>query len=207
MIDCQMQILAFSDLHRSDEKAASLVERAGSDEVDLVIGAGDFASQHEGLDEAIASLASITKPALLVPGNNETADALRTAVSDAGWNSASVLHGESTEVEGQTFFGLGAGIPTTPWDWSFDLSEEEATDALADLPDGAALIVHSPPKGHCDLASSGDHLGSEAIFAAIEGKQPPLAVCGHIHEAWGQTSEVGPTRIINLGPDGHLLEL
>lgn len=202
-----MQILAFSDLHRSDEKAASLVERAGSDEVDLVIGAGDFASQHEGLGEAIASLASITKPALLVPGNNETADALRTAVTDADWNSASVLHAESTEVEGQTFFGLGAGIPTTPWDWSFDLSEEEASDALATCPEGAVLIVHSPPKGHCDLASSGDHLGSEAIFAAIEAKQPPLAVCGHIHEAWGQTSEVGTTRIINLGPDGHLLEV
>jgi Icc-related predicted phosphoesterase len=207
MIACQMQILAFSDLHRSDEKAASLVERAGSDEVDLVIGAGDFASQHEGLDEAIASLSSITKPALLVPGNNETADALSTAVSNAGWSSARVLHGDSTEVEGREFFGLGAGIPTTPWDWSFDLSEEQATEALSECPDGAVLIVHSPPKGHCDQSGSGDHLGSEAIFAAIEDKQPPLAVCGHIHEAWGQTSEVGPTRIINLGPDGHLLEL
>ncbi len=202
-----MQILAFSDLHLSNEKAASLVEQAGSDEVDLVIGAGDFASQHEGLDEAIASLADISKPALLVPGNNETADALREAVSKADWTSAQVLHGDSTTIDGQEFFGLGAGIPTTPWDWSFDLSEEEATDALAGLPDGAVLIVHSPPKGHCDLASSGDHLGSEAITSAIESKQPPLAVCGHIHEAWGQTSEVGPTRIINLGPDGHLLEL
>jgi Icc-related predicted phosphoesterase len=207
MIACQMQILAFSDLHRSDEKAASLVERAGADEVDLVIGAGDFASQHEGLDEAIASLASITKPTLLVPGNNETADALRDAVSKAGWTSAQVLHGDSATVDGKEFFGLGAGIPTTPWDWSFDLTEDEATAALDDCPEGAVLIVHSPPKGHCDQSGSGDHLGSEAIFSAIESKEPPLAVCGHIHEAWGQTSEVGPTRIINLGPDGHLLEV
>lgn len=207
MIAWQMQILAFSDLHRSDQKAASLVERAGADEVDLVIGAGDFASQHEGLDEAITSLSSITKPTLLVPGNNETADALRDAVSKAGWTSAQVLHGDSATVEGQEFFGLGAGIPTTPWDWSFDLTEDEATEALNDCPEGAVLIVHSPPKGHCDQSGSGDHLGSEAIVAAIEARKPPLAVCGHIHEAWGQTSEVGPTRIINLGPDGHLLEV
>lgn len=207
MIACQMQILAFSDLHCSDEKAASLVARAASDDVDLVIGAGDFASQHEGLDEAIASLAAIDKPTLLVPGNNETADALKEAVSKTGWDSAQVLHGDSTSVEGQEFFGLGAGVPTTPWDWSFDLSEEEASQALASCPEDAVLIVHSPPKGHCDQSSAGDHLGSEAIIEIIEAKGPPLAVCGHIHEAWGQTSEVGPTRIINLGPDGHLLEV
>lgn len=207
MIARQMKILAFSDLHCSDRKAADLVERAGADDIDLVIGAGDFASQHEGLDEAIASLSSITKPTLLVPGNNETADALREAVTEAGWASAQVLHGSSTTVDGREFFGLGAGIPTTPWDWSFDLTEDEATEALDDCPEGAVLIVHSPPKGHCDQSGSGDHLGSEAIFAAIESKKPPLAVCGHIHEAWGQTSEVGPTRIINLGPDGHLLEV
>ena len=207
MIAREMKILAFSDLHCSGEKAALLVERAATDEVDLVIGAGDFASQHEGLEEAIASLSAITKPTLLVPGNNETADALRAAVEAANWDAATVLHGDSTEIDGQTFFGLGAGIPTTPWDWSFDLAEDEATEALADCPEGAFLIVHSPPKGHCDQSSGGDHLGSEAIAAAIEDKSPPLAVCGHIHEAWGQTSEVGPTRIINLGPDGHLLEV
>ena len=207
MIADQMKILAFSDLHCSEEKAASLVSRAATDEVDLVIGAGDFASQHEGLEEAIASLAAIEQPVLLVPGNNETADALRGAVSGAGWDSAQVLHGDSTTVGGRAFFGLGAGVPTTPWDWSFDLTEEEAAESLAGIPEGAVLIVHSPPKGHCDQSSAGDHLGSQAIIDAIEAKSPPLAVCGHIHEAWGQTSEVGPTRIINLGPDGHLLEI
>ena len=52
----------------------------------------------------------------------------------------------------------------------------------------------------------GDHLGSEAILRAIEEKQPKLAVCGHIHESWGARSHVGPTEIINLGPEGHTLE-
>jgi Icc-related predicted phosphoesterase len=34
-----------------------------------------------------------------------------------------------------------------------------------------------------------------------------LAVCGHIHECWGQESSVGESRIVNLGPAGTLLEV
>ena len=69
------------------------------------------------------------------------------------------------------------------------------------------LIVHSPPKGHVDISSAGDHLGSAAIFDAIEAKRPRLAVCGHIHERWGAESTVGPTRIVNLGPAGTWFDL
>ena len=144
-------------------------------------------------------------PTILVPGNNETEDALRTAVD--GWASATVLHGTGTEIEGTQFYGLGAGVPITPWDWSFDLDERDAAAKLEDCPQGAILVVHSPPKGHCDQSSAGDHLGSQAILDAIEAKRPPLAVCGHIHESWGAEDEVGPTRVINLGPSGTAIEL
>jgi uncharacterized protein len=193
-----MRILAFSDLHRDLEQAAKLVE--ASAEADVVIGAGDFASVHEGLAETIAALAPIEVPALLVPGNNETDEALRSAAAE--WETATVLHGEAVEVDGTVFFGLGAGVPVTPWDWSFDLDEEEARRRLASCPEGAFLIVHSPPRGHADASSAGDHLGSTAILEAIEVKRPPLAVCGHIHESWGAESRLGPTRIVNLGPAG-----
>ena len=197
-----MRLLAFSDLHRDLGQAASLVERSSG--VDAVIAAGDFASVHEGLEEMIDALKPISAPTLLVPGNNETEDALRAACE--GWDSATVLHGQGTEIDGTQFFGLGAGIPITPWDWSFDLDEEQASERLAACPEGAVLVVHSPPKGHCDTSSSGDHLGSEAILDAIEAKRPPLAVCGHIHEAWGAEDEVGSTKVINLGPSGRLIE-
>lgn len=198
-----MRLLAFSDLHRDLAQAAELV--AMSTDADVVIGAGDFASVHEGLEETIGALASITTPTLLVPGNNETADALRSAT--AAWEAASVLHGEAAEVAGAGFFGLGAGVPVTPWDWSFDLSEDEASALLAECSDEAVLIVHSPPRGHVDLSGGGDHLGSAAILDAIERTRPPLAVCGHIHESWGTESQVGPTRIVNLGPSGTWFDL
>ena len=199
-----MKILAFSDLHRDLDTAASLVEMAP--EADLVVGAGDFASVHEGLDEAIEALSGIETETVLVPGNNETVDELRDSVGRL-WPAAKVLHGERTEVDGTSVFGLGGGIPVTPWEWSFDLDEGQAAQLLEALPAGGLLVVHSPPKGHCDKSAGQEHLGSTAILDAIERTQPRLAVCGHIHEAWGERSTIGATEVVNLGPDGTWLEL
>lgn len=195
-------MLAFSDLHRDLDQAGRLVEMSA--DADVVVGAGDFCSVHEGLEEAIDVLGGIEAPTVLVPGNNETEEALREACSD--WDAATVLHGEGAEVAGLPFFGLGAGVPITPWDWSYDLSEKDAEAMLADCPEGCVLVVHSPPRGHCDRSGGGDHLGSEAILDAIESKQPRVAVCGHIHESWGSESTVGSTRVLNLGPDGTWVE-
>jgi Icc-related predicted phosphoesterase len=197
-----VNLLAFSDLHTDLGQAERLV--ALSADADVVVGVGDFASVHEGLAETIGALREIEGPVVLVPGNNETEDALRQACR--GWDSATVLHGAGTEIDGIAFFGLGAGVPVTPWEWSFDLTEEEAAGMLDACPDGAVLAVHSPPHGHVD-ASNGRHLGSESVLRAIEAKRPRLALCGHIHEQWGQESAIGTTRVINLGPGGMRLDV
>ncbi len=198
-----MKLLAFSDLHRDLGQAAKLVEMSA--QADVVIGAGDFASVHEGLEETIGALAAIETPTVLVPGNNETLDALRAAA--AGWAAATVLHGEGTTIDGVEFFGLGAGIPVTPWDWSFDLDDRTAGEKLAACPEGAVLVLHSPPRDHCDSAGDGSHFGSPALLEAIEEKRPRLAVCGHIHESWGCQSQIGVTPVRNLGPTGTWVEL
>src|SRR5205807_6489936 len=111
-----VRLLAFSDIHRDQRQAARIAERAS--QADVVVAAGDFASIHRGLDELIDMLVVIEQPTVLVPGNNETLDALRHACR--GWRAAHVLHGEAVELEGVHFFGIGGGVPTTPWDWSFD---------------------------------------------------------------------------------------
>jgi uncharacterized protein len=198
-----VKLLAFSDLHRDLAQAARLVEMSA--EADVVIGAGDFASMHAGLDETIRALEPIEKPTILVPGNNETAVALGDAA--AGWPAATVLHGEGTTIDGVEFFGLGAGIPTTPWGWSFDLSDEEATALIAPAPMGCVLVLHSPPYGHCDGGDPDTHFGSPALLAAIEEKRPRLVVFGHIHEAWGCKSVVGAAPLRNLGPSGTWIEV
>jgi Icc-related predicted phosphoesterase len=198
-----VRILAFSDLHRDLGQAAKLVDMSA--DADVVIAAGDFASVHEGLVETIGALASISTPTVVVPGNNETEQALREATGE--WSAATVLHGGAATIEGVEFFGLGAGIPVTPWDWSFDLDEGAAAAMIGDCPEEAVLVLHSPPRGHCDTAGSGEHFGSEALLEAIEEKRPKLAVCGHIHESWGCESQIGGTPLHNLGPRGTWLEV
>jgi Icc-related predicted phosphoesterase len=197
-----LKLLAFSDLHRDLDRAARLVETAP--DADVVVAAGDLASVHDGLSETVEALEGIDVPTVLVPGNNETDVALRDAC--AGWAAATVLHGETAEIGGTSFFGLGAGVPVTPWDWSFDLDEAGAERMLSACPEGAVLVSHSPPKGFVD-SSGGNHLGSEAVLHAIEARRPPLVLCGHIHESWGEEAEIGPTRVLNLGPHGLILEL
>jgi uncharacterized protein len=198
-----VKLLAFSDLHRDLDQAAKLVEMSA--DADVVIGAGDFASVHEGLEETIGALAPIETPTILVTGNNERLDDLRAAA--AGWPAARVLHGEWTTIGGVEFFGLGGGIPTTPWDWSYDLTEEAAAELLAPAPAGCVLALHSPPKGHCDGGDPDTHFGSEALLAAVERIQPRLVVFGHIHEAWGCESTVGDSPLRNLGPSGTWIEV
>jgi Icc-related predicted phosphoesterase len=193
-----MRLLAFSDVHCDLGAVESLVDRAR--DVDAVAAVGDFARVHEGLEQTIAPLKAIEAPVLLVPGNNETLDALREACE--GWDGARVLHGASAEVGGVAFYGIGGGIPTTPWDWSFDLTEEQATEMLAPMSEGAVLLSHSPPKGHVDKG-----FGSEAVRDAAESKGARAVLCGHIHEEWGSESRIGETLVRNLGPDGYVMEL
>ena len=197
-----VRLLAFSDLHRDRDQARKLVEL--SQQADVVIGAGDFASVRMGINRAVEPLKQIDKPTVLVPGNNESESELAEA-SD-GWTSATLLHGGSVDIGGVTFFGLGGGVPVTPFPWSFDLSEREADEKLAGCPEGCVLVVQSPPKGYVDEAH-GRHMGSDAILTAIETKRPRLAVCGHIHESWGAKANIGRTPVVNLGPQGRFFEL
>lgn len=197
-----MRLLAFSDLHRDQDRAERLVEKAR--EADVVVGAGDYATMRMGLEGTIEVLSAIAAPAVLVPGNAESDTELWRAC--AAWPSARVLNGEATTVDGVTFFGLGGGVPPTPFPWSFDLSEDEAAAKLESCPEGAVLVVHSPPRGYLDEVH-GRHLGSRAILAAIERKRPVLAVCGHIHQCWGREAGIGTTPVVNVGPEGRVFEI
>jgi Icc-related predicted phosphoesterase len=197
-----MKLLAFSDLHRDQGRAERLVGLAR--EADVVLGAGDYATMRKGLEGTIEVLSAIAAPTVLVPGNAESDTELWQACT--GWPSAHVLHGQALQLEGVQFFGLGGGVPPTPFPWSFDLSEDEAAAKLESCPEGAVLVVHSPPKGYLDKAH-GRHLGSRSVLDAIERKRPALVVCGHIHQCWGSEAAIGTTPVVNVGPEGRFFEV
>lgn len=199
-----MKLLLFSDIHSDLEAARSIVTQ--SRDVDVVIGAGDFATMSRGLNRCIDVLSQIDRPTILVPGNNEWPDELAAAC--ANWKTAHVLHGQGTKIDGISFFGLGGGVPVTPFgDWSFDLSEEQAAKLLEACPNRAVLVSHSPPKGLVDRSSSGKSLGSIAVRDVIVQKKPILVVSGHIHASAGKSATLNGTTVINAGPAGIIWEL
>ena len=169
--------------------------------MDVLVGAGDFATARRGLQPVIDVLRQSTTPAVLVPGNSESVEELREACR--AWPGAHVLHGEGVDVAGQRFFGVGGGIPVTPFgSWSYDFSEAQAEVLLRGCPPRCVLVSHSPPKGMLDVASNGQSLGSTAVRAAIESAKPALVVCGHIHASAGKWAKLGETTVINAGPGG-----
>jgi uncharacterized protein len=84
--------------------------------------------------------------------------------------------------------------------------------ALEDLaalspPEQTLYVLHSPPRETaCDLIGPGTHVGSRAIRAFIERRQPPLVLSGHIHESPRVSSAyrdaIGRTVVVNPGQFG-----
>jgi predicted phosphodiesterase len=117
------KLLLFSDLHTDLRAASSIVQQSAA--VDFVVGAGDFANMRNNLHPCINVLKAIRKPTILVAGNGESTEELSAACR--GWSAAHVLHGTGVTLDGLTFFGVGGGIPVTPFgEWSYDFSEEQA---------------------------------------------------------------------------------
>ncbi|MBX2806516.1 MAG: metallophosphoesterase family protein [Hyphomicrobiales bacterium] len=197
------KILAFSDIHCDLKVCRALVEP--SNKVDLVIGAGDFATARRGLRETIQSLSEIRKPFVLVPGNSESFEELKDEC--ANFPNMHPLHGSSISIDRISIFGIGGGIPVTPFgSWSFDFSEEEAEGLLSACQKGGILVSHSPPRGAVDVTSSGKSIGSTAILRAITEKRPRLCICGHVHSSAGLKAFVGETLVVNVGPTGIILD-
>ncbi len=82
-------------------------------------------------------------------------------------------------------------------------------DALAGLGERTeaartVFVVHSPPYGTaCDRIHGGEHVGSRALRAFLEERQPPWSLSGHIHESPTVSGRfhdtIGRTRVVNPG--------
>ena len=198
------RLLLFSDVHGDRDACWQIVNQAP--DADVVVGAGDFCVMRRNLGPPIDVLSNIDTPTVLVPGNAETENELEEACAE--WDNVHVLHGDGCTIDGLDFYGLGGGVPITPFGaWSYDFSEEDAANLLTDCPEGAVLVSHSPPKDVVDRDSSGQSLGSTAVRSAIEAKQPQLTVCGHIHGSWEEEGTLSSTPVINAGPNGLFREV
>src|SRR5687767_14116979 len=98
-----MKLLLFSDLHADTAAAVRLARMAR--EADILVGAGDFGVCRRSIGACFQELRAVDRPAVLVPGNAESAEEL--AEASRCWPTAVVLHGSGAEVGGLPFYGLG----------------------------------------------------------------------------------------------------
>lgn len=192
-----MRLLAISDPHGDYAHIPLLVREAG--EVDCVLLAGDITNF--GPDELAYELFDLLEPlgcpVLAIPGNCDQRSILSTLDASKAIN----LDNAVQTIGDITFIGIGGSNPT-PFDTTFERSEDELKTMLDDLLDKAdriggriVLLSHAPPKNTLDRVPGGN-AGSEAIAGAI-GKVD-LIVCGHIHEDQGTMVRNGTT-IVNVG--------
>lgn len=98
----------------------------------------------------------------------------------------------------------GVHIYGSPWqpefcDWGFNLARgERCLEKWNMIPDKTdILITHGPPIGHGDLCFGQNRAGCVELLSTIQQRvKPKYHIFGHIHEAYGVTTD-GHTTYIN----------
>lgn len=197
-----MRLLVFSDIHNDTDALWALMDR----EADYYIAAGDTVSWARGLDEAGRILARRAPNVWVLPGNHESEADIARMCRAHGLNE---FHGRSFEVAGFTVAGLGYSSPT-PFNTPGEYPEAEIArrlEAFAGLRP-LILVCHCPPRTTpLDRVREGVHIGSTAIRQFLAKHPPAHFLCGHVHEAAGVVCDIGPTRGVNVGKRGYLLEV
>jgi Icc-related predicted phosphoesterase len=125
-------------------------------------------------------------------------------VIDAFRDAGISLHGEGRRLGRLGIFGCG-GSNVTPMDTPTEFEEdtlraalEQGHAAVADAPQ-RLMVCHTPPYDtRLDRLVNGRPVGSPAVRAFIEERQPDVAVVGHIHEGRG-LDRLGRTLVVNGG--------
>lgn len=205
-----MRILAFTDPHGELAAARSVADLARREKPDLILCPGDltlFESAPEGFFE---TLRDIGMPVYVIPGNHDSPDTM------------SRLHGTFPFLIDVSFRTLDvgqaiiAGVPGNDLAfWPGPTRDEAGTLDLVisllearDRSKPLIFLAHYPPSRTAIDGSkrfSPDAGGSRLVRRIIEAAGPALAICGHYHQNFGDEDRIGPTRLINPGPLGRIL--
>ncbi len=189
-----MKILAFSDLHGDKKALSALIKVSNSKNPDIIICAGDTSNNKTSVKEVIKELKKTRKPILIVHGNHETSQEIK---SD---KQVTNLHKKLIKIENYHFLGFGGG-GFSKRDPEFERFSKNTKK------ENLILITHAPPyKTSLDILPMG-HVGSISIKRFIEKNKPILAICGHLHENEGKSEKISKTLIINPGIKGKIIKI
>jgi len=193
-----VRLLAVTDLHDHQDALGRILEAAPA--IDLLLLGGDitnFGSRADA-ERVVRRIQDKGVPLLAVAGNCDSAEIERRLVE---LGVSLFRRGEIRN--GIGFLGLSAMPP-----WLRHMYQFPEEELAAHLVEGYAqvekadrhVILAHPPPHNCkvDRTFLFRHVGSKALRAFIDGRQPDLVVCGHIHEGRGM-DRIGRTLIVNCG--------
>jgi Icc-related predicted phosphoesterase len=198
-----LRILGLADLHDRIE----MLDRLKDIDADLIVFCGDLhnAGNRETARPAAFALARLGPPVLIVPGNMDHRDFVPDLWEEAG---LLMLHCSSFCLEDVGFLGMGGMVARDPRRLEdparYYHHDNEVYETLAAAYQEISnarikiVVVHQPPRGAQDTLYNGESSGSVSLRRFVEEYQPDLLLCGHIHEARGE-SFIGSTRIVNVG--------
>lgn len=193
-----MRILAFTDIHGSEEILNVLAQRA--QQADVILCAGDLSIFGQELAEVLEAMNSWNKPVYFVHGNHEDED-IFTEIKDE-FPNLRFVHGQEVEHGDISILGWGGGgfNKQDPQLAAFSKQLKPKTNRV--------IIFHGPPHGTVlDYKEGYNHTGCKTRREVIEKLQPFLVLCGHIHENFGRQEKIGKSLVMNPGPVGKFVEV
>jgi Icc-related predicted phosphoesterase len=207
-----VRLLCFSDLHGSATAARRLVELAIHERVDVLVSAGDLATEEVHAPDLYEVFASAKTPIVAVPGNHDGDAPYADSLGVSGFID---IDGKQHVIDGMTFAGWGIR-------WLDELvagpdRRGQRPDPVLDLitnrlmgndPARTIFVSHLPPWGvRAARDRRGTDWGNAQLRAWVERYQPAAVICGHVHEPSARMARVGRTLVVNGGREGVVLTL
>jgi uncharacterized protein len=202
-----MYWIVVGDIH---ESAGLLGRIPGVGQAEALILSGDLTNRGGASKAAhVLDAAFRANARVLAQVGNMDKPALTEHLAARGIN----IHREARLLApGLALMGVGYSTPT-PFGTPAEAPEEDMAAWLAEahakakalagpLGEGGgrilAVLHNAPHDTTLDLLPGGLHVGSTAVRAFLEREQPAVCVCGHIHEAVGET-RLGRCHVLNPG--------
>lgn len=198
-----MYWIVVGDVHESADRFESIPGVAGAE---ALIISGDLTNRGgPAAADRVLDAARRANPGVLAQVGNMDDPSLTAHFAASGAN----IHREARLLApGLALMGVGYST-RTPFDTPSEADEEDIAQWLAEAhakaralagPDGLVLaVIHNPPHDtKLDRLTNGLHVGSTAVRAFLDTAQPEVCVCGHIHEAMGETT-LGRCHVLNPG--------
>ena len=202
-----MKILAFTDTHTNKKNILNLKKSYLKYNPDILICAGDFTNMGLNISKNLNTL-HFGKKLLFIPGNHE-----EYSNFNIKHKNIISIHNSSIIFKNTLFVGCGGGF-SGHIEENLQKSHKQLEQSIkkfrkSNKTGKIVMVTHRPPhKTTCDYMKEIDeHVGAKNIRKFLIKNKIDLSLCGHIHECFGNSDQIGKMLIINPGPNGAIVEI